>query len=177
MSVKPGDLNGEQRKAFETWRSLGLSESAAMDCLITDGVVAVSEEEQLARSLSSTFGLSEAAAEAAARGRDGGPPSSRPVSESQPARQAEDRRRLMAVIEAWAADLREDGPLGIERGESKELASLRAAYGKALGAARNHAEAAWIIGVVESWRPELLKHPGSSGGSKTQTRKVGETRR
>jgi hypothetical protein len=42
-------LNSEQRRAFETWRAVGLSESAAMNALIEDGVITLSEDEHLAR--------------------------------------------------------------------------------------------------------------------------------
>jgi hypothetical protein len=87
--------------------------------------------------------------------------------------------RLIRIIEAWAQDLRDGrggGGLCIELGETRELASLRAAYGKALFAARNHAEAAWIIGIVESWRPELLARSGRKGSSGGTSGRAGTVR-
>jgi hypothetical protein len=167
MTVRPEDLRGDNKKLFDAWRSIGLSEEAALSSMRDAGWLPMSEDEKLARRFQNIFGLSEAAAKTAAGDRG----VSRPVSESQAARQAEDRRRLVAVIEAWAAGFREHGPLCVERGESEELASLRAAYGKVLLEARNEAEAAFVIGVVGSWRPELLHSSG------TQTRSVGEATR
>jgi hypothetical protein len=52
------------------WRSLGLSEQAAMNALIEDGVITLSEDEHLAQRFQRLFGLSEAAARTAAGGRD-----------------------------------------------------------------------------------------------------------
>jgi hypothetical protein len=101
------------------WRRVGLTESAAIEAIINDGVTQLSEEDQLARTFRDTWGLSEAAAEVAARGRHGGS-SRRPVSESQPARQAGEREQLITLIESWTEDLRagRGGGLCIERGET-----------------------------------------------------------
>jgi hypothetical protein len=105
---KPSDLNPTQRKSYDLWRDLGLTKAAAMNALVEDGVVRLSEEEKLARRFSSIFGLSEEAAEFAARGRDGGP-SSRPVSEGAPA--VEDNitwhRRMMRELAEMDRELAE----------------------------------------------------------------------
>jgi hypothetical protein len=49
VTVKPDELNPEQRRAFDTWRAVGLSESATMNALIEDGVITLSGGEHLAR--------------------------------------------------------------------------------------------------------------------------------
>ena len=73
MIVRPEDLRGEARDAFRMWRdTFGLSEAAAMNALVEDGVITLSEDEQLARRFSKLFGLSEAEARRAVAGRDGG---------------------------------------------------------------------------------------------------------
>jgi hypothetical protein len=51
---KPSDLNPTQRKSYDLWRDLGLTEAAAMNALVEDGVVRLSEEEKLARRFSSS---------------------------------------------------------------------------------------------------------------------------
>jgi hypothetical protein len=157
-------LNSEQRRAFETWRAVGLSESAAMNALIEDGVITLSEDEHLAQRFQDTFGLSEEAAQIAAAGRQGAPHS--PVSEvaGRPAAGPKpgDNDRLIRIIEAWAQDLRAHGQLCVERGESRELAALREAYGKVLLRAENDVQAMWVIRVAEARWPELSVRPGSS---------------
>jgi hypothetical protein len=186
---KPSDLNPTQRKSYDLWRDLGLTESAAMNALVEDGVITLSEDEQLARTLRHTFGLSEQAAEIAARG--GGGPSSRPVSEASSSwLKPGDNQRLIALVEQWASDIRfRGGPALIHDGESRARASVREAYFKVCDAAQNDVQKLWIHTVVESQWPRLLApllprsggnkgSSGSSGGSRsTQTRKVGETTR
>jgi hypothetical protein len=180
MSVKPEDLNREQRKAYDTWRSIGLTEAAAMNALVEDGLVELSEEETLAKRFQAIFpGTSDAAAKSAARGRDGGP-SARPVSEANTG----DNQRLIALIEQWQQDLLARGQLCIDRGESREQAALKEAFGKVFLSARNLAESAWILGVATARWPELATRRESSGGSEggsgsktTQSRTVGETTR
>jgi hypothetical protein len=179
--MRPEDLPAEAASAFRVWRNtFGLSESAALAAVQQDGLVQLPEHDQLARTYREVFDLSEGAARVAANGRRG--PSVRPTSEvagravAGPKPGANDR--LIRIIEAWAQDLRDGRGSGlcIERGETLELASLRAAYGKALLAARNHAEAAWIIGVVESWRPELLARSGRKGSSGGTSGRAGTVR-
>jgi hypothetical protein len=69
--MRPEDLRGSARDSYEMWRSLGLSEQVAMDALIEDGVITLSEEERQARMFSEVFGLSESEARRAAEERDG----------------------------------------------------------------------------------------------------------
>jgi hypothetical protein len=79
VTVRPEDLRGEARDAFRMWRdTFGLSEAAAMNALVEDGVITLSEDEQLARRFSKLFGLSEAEARRAVAGRGG--PTVRTVS-------------------------------------------------------------------------------------------------
>jgi hypothetical protein len=77
--MRPEDLRGDARDSYEMWRRLGLGEDAAMDALIEDGLVSLTEDEQLARTFQRLFGLSEEAAKTATGGRD---------SRSAPARNA-----------------------------------------------------------------------------------------
>jgi len=121
---KPSDLNPTQRKSYDLWRDLGLTEAAAMNALVEDGVIRLSEEEKLARSFRETWGLSEAQAEIAVRGRDGGS-SPRPVSEASSSwLKPGDNERLISIIEQWRQDLVAHGQLCVERGETRELAAL-----------------------------------------------------
>ena len=70
MTVRADDLRGAARDSYDTWRSIGLSEQAAMNALIEDGVITLSEDEKLARRFQRLFGLSVEAAKTAACGRD-----------------------------------------------------------------------------------------------------------
>jgi hypothetical protein len=176
--IKPNELNPEQRRAFETWRAVGLSESAAMNALIEDGVITLSEDEHLARRFQDMFGLSEEAAQIAAAGRDGAPhrAASSPVSEvagrSASPLKPGDNHRLISLIEQWASDIRFRGEtLLIHNGESREQASRRAAYYKVFAAAQNDFQRLWIVNVVKSWRPELLDSRSSRSLNETTTRK------
>jgi hypothetical protein len=68
--VKPEDLNAEQRRVFDTWRALDMSEATAMAQLRNDGLLpddVGGEHEAFYRRM----GLSEAGARVAAAGRDG----------------------------------------------------------------------------------------------------------
>jgi hypothetical protein len=70
--VKPEDLRGKARELYQTWRGLGLSESAAMEQVREAGLLRErrSEHDRL-RETFIGLGLSERAAEVAAAGRDG----------------------------------------------------------------------------------------------------------
>jgi hypothetical protein len=118
------DLRGEARDAFRMWRdTFGLSEPAAMNALVEDGVITLSEDEQLARRFSKLFGLSEAEARRAVAGRDG--PTVRTVSETarraSGAPQPGDALRLVGKIEELMANL-------CRRGVSEEKALREAAF-------------------------------------------------
>jgi hypothetical protein len=179
VTVKPDELNPGQRRVFDTWRAVGLSESAAMNALIEDGVITLSEDEHLARRFQDMFGLSEKAAQIAAAGRDGARhrAASSAVSEvggrSASPLKPGDNDRLISLIEQWASDIRFRGEtLLIYSGESREQASRRAAYYKVLAAAQNDLQRLWIVNVAKSWRPELLDSPSSRSLNET-TRKPG----
>jgi hypothetical protein len=58
------------------WRRIGLSEQAALDTVIEDGLVPLSDHDRAARALRKTFNMSESQAEAAARSRHPEPPKS-----------------------------------------------------------------------------------------------------
>jgi hypothetical protein len=67
--TRPEDLTGEARDRFQVWRTLGLSESAALDQLRRDGVLAEADPvDQLTESFRA-LGLSPSAAKTAALGR------------------------------------------------------------------------------------------------------------
>jgi hypothetical protein len=181
--IKPDELSGAARESYDMWRRIGLFEQAALDSVIEDGLVPLSDHDQLARTFRQ-LGLSQQAAESAADGRDG--PSGRPVSEaSRPGPQPGDNQRLIALVEQWASDLRFNNKVSmILGGESLERASIREAYLKVKGAAQNDVQLLWICAVVESRWPGLMDPllpkdggKGSSGSKSTQTRSVGETTR
>jgi hypothetical protein len=68
MIVDPKSLSGEALRRYDTWRTLGLSESAAIEELRRDGLI---EEDGFERAvgLFMRLGLSEAEARTAAVGR------------------------------------------------------------------------------------------------------------
>ena len=68
--TKPSDLNSDQRALFDVWRSLGLSESSAMNALREDGQLEVSGFDAATDMFRNVFGLSEAGARVAAQGRN-----------------------------------------------------------------------------------------------------------
>lgn len=64
------DLRGEALQSYETWRGLGLSESAALDQVMESGQVEVDGFDRMVGAFRG-LGLSESAARVAAVGRDG----------------------------------------------------------------------------------------------------------
>jgi hypothetical protein len=68
MNVDPKSLSGEARRRYDTWRTLGLSEAAAIEELRCDGLV---EEDGFDRAVRRfvRLGMSESAARTAAVGR------------------------------------------------------------------------------------------------------------
>jgi hypothetical protein len=78
--IKPSDLTAEQRRAFDVWRRLGLSESSALLAMEQDGVIPVSEQDRQARMFTNAFGLTASEARRAVEGRDGGGAPSSSVS-------------------------------------------------------------------------------------------------
>ena len=75
MILRVEDLRGEARDAYRIWHDFfGLSEASALDLVRADGLVEESGVDGsgidgLAGSLGNIFGLSEAAARVASRGR------------------------------------------------------------------------------------------------------------
>jgi hypothetical protein len=120
----------------------------------------VSVEERTARALQSIFNLSEAQAEAAARGRDGGS-SSRPVSEAgslsflrpDPANVG----TVLRKVEDLATEQR-------RRGASEKRALYEAAFA-VMHAQRDERTADWVVRVVEKRWPGLWGRGGSSSGT------------
>ena len=94
--MQPEDLNPEQRSAYNVWRWMGLSESAALNALREDGLLPTTEHDQLTRAFRGVFRMSEGAARVAADGRGG--PSVRPVSQvaGRPAVSAENAETISA---------------------------------------------------------------------------------
>jgi hypothetical protein len=156
--IKPSDLNPTQRKSYDLWRDLGLTESAAMNALVEDGVIRLSEEEKLARSFRDTWGLSEAQAEIAARGRDSGP-SSRPVSESLAGLRPDPANipLVVAKVEELATEQR-------SRGASVERALYEAAFA-VMHAQLDERTADWVVKVVEKRWPGVWARMGRSSGT------------
>jgi hypothetical protein len=101
-----------------------------------------------------------------------------PVSETagpaSGAPQPGDNARLIAIIEQWAADIcwRGEG-LAIHDGETREQASLSAAYYKALEVAEDVATKLWVIRVAESYWPGLTE----TGPDSTASLKPASARR
>jgi hypothetical protein len=77
--------------------------------------------------------------------------------------------RLIGIIEAWSQDLLASGQIAVERGESREQAALKAAFGKVFLSARNMAESAWILGVATARWPELSSRPLARSGGVSET--------
>jgi hypothetical protein len=143
------------------WRNtFGLSEAAAMNALVEDGVIKVSEHDQLARSLQETFGLSDAAAGVAARGR-GDSLSSRPATPSVLSESWRhdpgDAFRVVRKIEKHAAEL-------CRRGVLEEKALRDAAF--AVFEAAPDSLQDWVAAVAGRRWPGLW-NPSSSTGSNT----------
>jgi hypothetical protein len=108
--IKSQDLNPKQRRAFDMWRRLGLSEQSALRAMEQDGQVTLSEEERQARMFSEVFGLSPSGARHAVKGLDGPSrrPASGPVSEagrSSSRPEAGDALRVVRKIEELAAGM------------------------------------------------------------------------
>jgi hypothetical protein len=67
--IKPSDLKGRAHQSYNTWRTLGLTEAAALDAVIEDGLVQLDDHEKMARTLRGIFpALTESQSLAAARG-------------------------------------------------------------------------------------------------------------
>jgi hypothetical protein len=155
--TKSEELRGDARASFDMWRRLGLSEQAAMDALIEDGVITLSEDERQARMFYKVFGLSESEAQRAVDGRDG--PSLQPVSEAPRRSSARpepgDALKLVRKVEELAVDL-------CHRGVSEEKALREAAFA-VFEAAPDDSTQEWVAAVTGRRWPGLWGRPGSGG--------------
>jgi hypothetical protein len=144
------DLRGAARDAYDMWRNtFGLSEQSAMRALEQDGLITLTEDEKFAQSLQETWGLSRAAAEIAARGRDGGGrAASSGVSVAELAALRPDPANVMRVVEAieeLTTELR-------GRGFSEGKARYEAAFA-VLHVVRDERAADWVVKVAETRWP------------------------
>jgi hypothetical protein len=170
--MRPEDLTGKARDSYRMWHdTFGLSEQSAMNLLRQDGLLPTSDDDRVVSMFRNTFGLGEEGARLAAGGRGPRPvrgttaqPSAVTVAETLP----DNRKRLIENIEGIAREIRWSGSsLCLWNGESREQASLRAAYYKALDVAEDDATKLWVIGVVKSCWPRLTETgPGSTPSSK-----------
>jgi hypothetical protein len=161
--IKSQDLNPKQRRAFDMWRRLGLSEQSALRAMEQDGQVTLSEEERQARMFSEVFGLSPSGARHAVKGLDGPSrrPASGPVSEagrSSSRPEAGDALRVVRKIEELAA--------GMCSGVSEEKALREAAFA-VFRVAPDDWTQEWVAKVIEHRWPALLTGSGSSGSGRT----------
>jgi hypothetical protein len=104
--TKPEDLHGEAWTSFQMWRRFGLSESAAMAELRTDGLLPpLSEEEADAKRFQTIFpGMSDAAARDAARGRNPEPPTDHHARVAESLKRSFDLTDHQAQIAATGRD-------------------------------------------------------------------------
>lgn len=158
--IKPEDLDGDARRLYESWRSLGLSESTVMESLRRDGWIPTNDHDRLVRTFREVFGLSEEAAEAAACGRGG--PSVRRVSEvagrSAARPEPGDAWKLVAKIEEFASDL-------CRRGVSEKKALREAAF-TVFRAMHSDQAQEWVAKLIDLRWPGLLTG-GLSGSART----------
>jgi hypothetical protein len=143
------------------WRRLGLSEESAMRALEQDGLITPTEDENFARPLQETWGLSRAAAEIAARGRDGGSrAASSGLSVTELAALRPDPANVMhvvAAIEELTTELR-------GRGFSEEKARYEAAVAL-MHIARDERTADWVVKVAERRWPGVWCGRSSPSGT------------
>jgi hypothetical protein len=151
VTLRVEDLRGEARDAFQMWRdTFGLSEVTAMNALVEDGVIKLSEHDQLARSLQETFGLSDAAADVAVRGR-GDLLSSRPATPSVLSESWRpdpgDAFRVIRKIKEAAADL-------VSRGVEERTALKESSFAM-LRLMPTDWMADWVANIIHHHWPDL----------------------
>jgi hypothetical protein len=137
--------------------SLGMSSESAMESLRESGWVPMSDHEKVVRMYRQTFGMSEQAAEHAARGRDGGP-SSRPVSESLAGLRPDPANigTVLRKVEELATERR--------RGGASEGRALYEAAFAVMHAQPDERTADWVVRVVENRWPGLWGPSGTVYG-------------
>jgi hypothetical protein len=177
------------------WRRIGLSEQAALDTVIEDGLVPLSDHDRAARALRKTFNLSESQAEAAARGRHPEPPKSYEdrvarslqnifgLTESQArAAAGPDTGSVSEVSLATIAPHPENIPFVVaaiqerateiyRRGVSEERAYHDAAVDVMLAApdTPNDRTSDWVLKIAHTFWPQAFESAGSSGSSASGT--------
>jgi hypothetical protein len=168
--IKPSDLNRKQREAFNVWRSLGLSESAAMDALREDGLIQESDHDRLVANFV-RLGLTASEAEIAAHGRGGR--SRTPIGHSTAAasiaEETVESRALVDTVRELAEGALCCGKVCPQPGETRELAAVReAAWKVIIKLSATEAATVWAVRVVEAaWPNVQLVDPQRSSGSKS----------
>jgi hypothetical protein len=152
----------QEPKLYEVFRGLGLSREAASTAALGRDPHRPTDDLGRIKAALRELGLSEAAPKAATA--DLADPRSRPVAETagrsaaatMAAHVQDNRRRLIESIERIAYDIRKGGStLCLWDGETRERASLRAAYYEALEVAEDDATKMWVIKVVDSCWPGI----------------------
>jgi hypothetical protein len=153
--MRPDDLRGSAREAYNMWRRLGLSEQSAMGALEQDGAIQLSEGEKLARRFQKIFYLSEAEARRAVDGREGPRPRAAshptPSGRSSAGHEPGDALRLVGKIEDDQC----------RRGVPEEEALREAAF--AVFETAPDSVQDWVAQVIGRRWPGLWRRPGPSG--------------
>ncbi len=157
---KLGELGPEARRRYDMWRTIGLSEAAAMQALRDDGLLQESAHDR-AVEMYRSLGLSGAAADVAASGRDGG---RRSVSERSGAGD------LQTNADALKRKVTELAETYMRQGEGQLRAYERAAQQvlKVMGSGQQ----LWAVAnILEGWRPGVTgtKRPAAAPQSTTVT--------
>jgi hypothetical protein len=158
--MRPDDLRGDARDAYDMWRkTFGLSEQSAMRAVEQDGLITLTEDEKFMRSFQETWGLSQAAAEIAARGRDrGNRAASSGVSVAELAALRPDPAYIPDVIRAIERVATDLCPGGV----SKDKALQEATFGL-MRCMPSDALADWVVRIAASRWPWLYNNPVSGG--------------
>jgi hypothetical protein len=166
--IKPQDLRGEARRMFDVWRSVGLSESATIQMLLDDGVIPMSNHDQLVANFMS-LGLSASEAQIAADGRGGRSrtPTGHSTSAASIAEETVESRALVDTVRELAEAALRRGGVSPRRGERRDLAAAReAAWKVIIRLPPSVAATMWATRVVEAaWPGVQLVDPHRPSGS------------
>jgi hypothetical protein len=122
--IEPQDLQGDARRMFDAWISIGLTEQAALESLARDGFIHESDDDRLVRNFQE-LGLSLTEARIAAAGRDG--PRLRPVQAASIAEGSPQARALVETVRELADSALRRGCVRPRGRETRELAAVREA--------------------------------------------------